>query len=214
MAISTYSDLISAVAKFAWREGDGEFESSAEDFIALGESRLNRELPLRVMETDVALTGTVGSRDIALPALYVEPIALHITTFGVSTPLKPSVAGEMPLNMNNGTPTAWCINGENIQVDTPCDQAHTFTFRYRKSFHLCLTDQTNWLLTKHPDVYLAAALVWGNVFMKDPEAATPWKALLEEAIEEISWKEAQSRTGTLSVDPALAARGGFNIISG
>lgn len=214
MAIATYPDLISAVAKFAWREGDGEFESSAEDFIALAESRLNRELPLRVMETDAALVGTVGSRDMALPALYVEPIALHLTTFGVSTPLKMSVAGEMPMKMSNGTPSAWCINGENIQLDTPCDQAHTFTFRFRKSFSLSPGTPTNWLLTNHPDVYLAAALVWGDVFMKDPEAAAPHKAILEEAIAEIGWKEARSRTGTLSVDPALAARGGFNIISG
>lgn len=214
MAISTYSDLLTAVAKYSWREGDSEFESSAEDFIALGESRLNRELPLRVMETDAELTGTVGSRDIALPTLYVEPIALHLTTFGTSTRLKPSVAGEMPLNMGNGVPSAWCINGENIQLDTPCDQAHTFTFRYRKSFKLSPSSSTNWLLTNHPDVYLAAALVWGGVFMAAPDLAAPWKIILDEAISEIGWKEARSRVGTLSVDPALAARSGFNIISG
>lgn len=214
MAISTYSDLLTAVAKYAWREGDTEFESSAEDFVRLGESRLNRELQLRVMETDATLTGVPGSRDIALPPLFVEPISLHLTTFGVSTPLKPSVAGDMPLNMSNGVPTAWCINGENIQLNTPCDQAHSFTFRYRQSFSLSASSPTNWLLTNHPDVYLAAALVWGGAFMGAPEMAAPWKIMLDEAIAEIGWKESRSRSGTLSVDPALVSRTGFNIISG
>lgn len=213
MAISTYSDLLTAIAKFAWRS-DEEFTSDTSTFVALAESRLNRELPLRVMETDIPVTIAQGAQKIALPADFVEPITLHLTTFGISTPLKSSVAGDMPLKPVSTIPTAWCINGTDLQVDAVCNQNHTFTFRYRKAFNLSPSAPTNWLLTNHPDVYLAASLVWGNVFMMAPEMATPWKAMLEEALAEIGWKEARSKVGTLAVDPALIPRRGFNINSG
>lgn len=214
MAILTYSDLITAIAKYANRQDDASFVSSVHEFIRLAESRLNRELALRVMEMDIPVTCASGGQTIGLPPDYVEPIALKLTTFGVVTPLKMSVAGEMPLRQWGGVPTEWCINEGNIQLDGPCDQNHTFIFRYRKAFNLSSAQPMNWLLKNHPDVYLAAALVWGNVFMFAPEMAAPWKSMLEEALNEIGWKEARSRTGTLSVDPALARRRGFNIISG
>jgi hypothetical protein len=210
VSISTYSDLLTAIAKFAWRD-DAEFTSDTSNFVALAESRLNRELPLRVMEADTAVSIAKGSQTAALPSDFVEPIALHLTTFDESTLLKPSIAGTMPIKSGQQAPTAWCINGVNLQVDAVCDQTHTFTFRYRKAFNLSPSSPTNWLLTNHPDVYLAASLVWGNVFMMNPEMAAPWKAMLDEALEEIGWKEARSRVGTLSVDPALVSRGVYNI---
>jgi hypothetical protein len=210
VSISTYSDLLTAIAKFAWRD-DAEFTSGTSNFVSLAESRLNRELPLRVMETDTAISIAKGGQTAALPSDFVEPIALHLTTFDESTPLKPSIAGTMPIKSGQQVPTAWCVNGANLQVDAVCDQNHTSTFRYRKAFNLSPSSPTNWLLAHHPDVYLAASLVWGNVFMMNPEMAAPWKAMLDEALEEISWKEARSRVGTLSVDAALVSRGGYNI---
>jgi hypothetical protein len=209
-----YSELQTAIIRYAMRTGDTEFSQALPSMIAMAESRLNRELPLRVMEDDEALTGTIGSRKLSLPDDFVEPISLHLTTAGRYVKLKPSVAGEMPLKQENGEPTAWCIDTGSIQIDTPCDQPHTFTFRYRKSFALSQTATTNWLLSNHPDAYLAACLVWGGVFMMDPEQTAVWKALLEEALAEIGWKESRSRVGTLSVDPALVCRGGFDIATG
>lgn len=213
-AITTYAELQDAIIRFPMRTGDAEFTADATTFIQLAESKLNRELALRVMEVDTGLTGTVGSRLMDLPADYVEPIALHLTTFDEWTELRPDVAGDMPLCMTNGIPDAWCVNGASIQLDTPCDQAHTFTFRYRKSFALSDDEPTNWLLTNHPDLYLAGSLFWGGGYMMAPAQATYWKAVLDEALGEVRWKESRSTLSTLRVDPALAGRGGFNINRG
>lgn len=210
-----YAKLQEEIVKFAMRAGDAEFEGSAATFISLGESALNRELPLREMQIDVPLVGTVGSRFIQLPGDFVEPYALHLTTFGETELRGPGIAGRMRVNASNGTPTNWCVNSSNIELNTPCDQAHTFVFRYRRSFALSESQPTNWLLTNHPDVYLAAALVWGGVFMRDTAEAAPWKAILDGAVISLAWTEARSTAiAPRTVDAALAPRVGFNIISG
>lgn len=213
--ITTYSGLKTKVTEFAMRTGDTEFEGGSDTFIQLAESKLNRRLPLRVMEDEADLTGTIGSRLLTLPSDYVEPYSLELTTFGEVTPLKPAVSNRLDKSLVNGVPKRWAIEGVSIGLDCPCDQAHTFLFRYRKSFALSDAEPTNWLLTNHPDVYLAAALVWGGAYMRSDEELNRWAVILENAIEEIAWKEARGvAQATLGVDPALVNAQSFNIMSG
>lgn len=208
-----YAQLQQEIVTFAMRRGDTEFEAAVPSFIRMAESKLNRRLQLRVMQVDADLVGTVGSRLMPLPADFVEPYALHLTTSGVREMRGPDIAGQMPIGSSNGTPSRWCVNGENIELDTPCDQAHTFSLRYRKSFALSEAAPTNWLLDNHPDVYLQACLLWGCAFVLDREVAGLWKGELEQSIEEIGWLDARSiAIAPLKTD--LAASGGFNIVSG
>jgi hypothetical protein len=214
MAISTYTELKAAIEAWLSRQGDASITANAADFISLAEARLNRDLPLRVMQTTTTLTGTVSSRAVALPSDFIEPIALFLTTFGVETFLKPLVAGNFEYETTSGTPAGWCINGTNIDLDAPCDQAHTFSFRYRKSFALSDADPTNWLLTNHPDCYLSACMVEAGIFAED-ERASSWEQRLRSAIDSIAWVDARSiAVGTLSVDPALRAPGRFDFATG
>ncbi|MCZ4270894.1 phage adaptor protein [Maritalea porphyrae] len=213
--ITDYDTLKTAVALYQWRTDDTAFENNVDSMIQNAGARLNRKLQLRVMQVNTDLTGTIGSREIALPSDYVEPISLHLTTFGEPCELRPSIAGQMPLHTGNASPDAWCIDGTNISLDHPCDVAHTFRFRYRKSLVLDATTTTNWLLTNHPDIYLAAVCVWGGVFMRDQEEAVKHKALLEEGLEELGNIESRNTSiAPLTVDAALVSRGGFNINNG
>jgi hypothetical protein len=214
MALSTYSELKSAIETWLARQGDTNISSNAADFVTLAEARLNRDLPLRVMHTTTTLTGTISSRAVALPSDFIEPIALFLTTFGEEEMLKPLVAGNFEYRTTSGTPVAWCINGTNIDLDAPCDQAHTFSFRYRKSFALSDAAPTNWLLTNHPDCYLSACMVEAGIFAED-ERASSWEQRLRSAIDSIAWVDARSiSVGTLSVDPALRAPGRFDFATG
>lgn len=213
--ITDYATLKTKVTEFAMRTGDAEFDGSSDTFIQLAESKLNRNLALRVMETEVPLTGVVSSAVLSLPGDYVEPFSLTLTTFGVVTPLTPAESGSMTQGLTNGVPTQWCIDGENIGLNLPCDQAHSFRFRYRKGFALSDDSPTNWLLTNHPDVYLAAALVWGGAYMRADEELSRWALILENAIEEIGWKEARGiALAPAQVDSALSVRSSFNIYAG
>lgn len=215
MTIASYDDLKSAIERWAARDGDSNVSDQASDFVTLGESRLNRVLPLRVNKVETPLTGTIDSRSLALPSDFVEPIALFLTTFGSENWLRPVVAGTYERNTSSGTPSAWSINGDAIDINTPCDQAHTFTFRYRKSFALSDAAPTNWLLTNHPDAYLAACMVEYFLFVMNEERAAVWQQRLNAAVEEITWKDARSEANApLSVDAAIGAPEGFNIVTG
>lgn len=213
--ITDFASLKTAVAQYAWRTGDTEFEDAVDGMIQMAGSRLNRKLPLRVMDADAALTGTISSRSIALPADFLEPFALRLTTFGNAVPIPASIAGIMPLFDAPSTPAAWCIDGASIALDHPCDVAHTFLFRYRRSYVLSEAVTTNWLLTNHPDLYLAAVCTLGGVFMRDQDEAARMNAMLLEGIEDLTWQESRSvSVAPLTVDPALVARNGFDIVSG
>lgn len=213
--ITDFASLKTAVAQYAWRTGDTEFEDAVDGMIQMAGSRLNRKLPLRVMDVDAALTGTISSRSIPLPADFLEPFALRLTTYGDTRPVQPSIAGVMPLLDAPSSPGAWCVDGANISLDHPCDVAHTFLFRYRRSYVLSSVVTTNWLLANHPDLYLAAVCTLGGVFMRDQDEAARMNAILIEGIEDLTWQESRSVSiAPLTVDPALVARNGFDIISG
>ena len=201
--MTAYSDLLRDISFYALRVGDTDFEAAVPGFVRLAEAHLNRELQPLFTETDLPLTGEVGSRFLALPGDFVEPISLHLTTGSCYIELRPDVAGEMPLQTSNGRPNAWAINGSNIQIDTPCDAAHSFALRYRAKFALSEAKPTNWLIENHPDVYLAASLGWGAAFVMDDPQLAKWKAIAEEAVNSIGWQASRSRLTTATVDPAL-----------
>ncbi len=78
MAIGTYAQLQTALAAYL-----DETMDLAADFITLAESRINRDLGmLRTAWVDDTLSGTPGSRLIALPSDFVEAQALFLTTSG------------------------------------------------------------------------------------------------------------------------------------
>src|SRR5262245_30078978 len=212
MAITNYTELKTAVQTWLDRQ---DLSANAADFITLAESRLNRILPLRMNWTDALLAGTPGSRTLVLPGDFVEPIALFLTTFGPRTKLTPLVAGTFEYGTTNGVPSGWSINGGNIDLDVPCDQAHTFSLRYRKSFALSDAAPTNWLLTNHPDVYLFAALVEAAFFIENPDFLTGVHQRLDLAIGELTTKEGRSvGLATLVADPGLRQSSAFNINQG
>lgn len=217
MTISTYAQLQAAVLTWTERTGAGATDpivANITDLIAICESRLNRTLPHRFADT--TLTGTASSRQLTLPSDYAEPKRLQLTTNDEYTDLKPSTAATMDYIAISGTPDEWCINGSYIDLNRPCDQAHTFRFRYRQKLALSDSATTNWLLTAHPDVYLFGTLVEAADIAEFPERAPVWNARYMAALEEVAYNESRGESiATLNVDPALWARGGtFDYTSG
>jgi len=204
MALSNYTELQASVLDWMVRAGQ---TGKVADWITLAEARLNRELG--AVETDTTLTGVADSRRIDISALsMVQPIALFLAETGSDEVLiQPATDGTFEYLTTSGRPTRWAIDGTNIDFDRPLDSAYPFRFRYRQRFALA-TSSTNWLLTNHPDVYLAASIVWGSAYNKNLADASAWKQLLDEAIPSIKNSIAQSKRATLRVDPGLASRGG------
>jgi hypothetical protein len=209
MAIAVYNDLKTKAASWLRRSGNATYVAEVPDMITLAEGRLNAELgPL---ETNVTLTGSVGSRSLDISSYtIVEPIALWITP--ASGDDEDRLDQQSPANMNylgsNGRPRQWAYDSEDaIKLDCPCDTAYSFRFRHRGRFALSASSTTNWLLENRPDVYLAAALGWGSAYLENFKGAATWMAFLDTEIPKVAHTLAKGRKGTLTVDPALGMIG-------
>src|SRR3990167_6524713 len=145
MALANFSDLKTAIETWLERTSDTTISANAADFVLMAEARLNRDFrSLRVNTIDDAtLTGTISSRQLTLPTNYLTPVSLFLTTYDRQDYLRPIIIGADGLRVPNGIPRAWGINADKIDLDVPCDQAHTFLFRYHKKLALG-TDTTNW----------------------------------------------------------------------
>lgn len=214
MAIGTYSELQSAIKTYI---GDSSLsDATVQTYIQLAEAQLNRRL--KSVRADASLTGTADSANIDVSSYKViRPQALWLTTYDVDERLLYKADGTFAYEDNSAHPTIWTLDSDNdtINFNCPLDQAHTFRLRYVGRFALSESATTNQLLTDHPDVYLAACLVWGGIRNQDTEFVAGQRTLLEGFISEASNYLAQVDRGQLTVDPALVGlgRGSYNIES-
>ncbi len=204
MSLADYTDLQGQIGN--WMANSG-LSGQAADFITLAEATLNRELG--AVEVDQALTGIALSNAIDISAYaVVEPIALFVAQSGSDEVLLlPQSEGSFPVSATSGFPAYWSIDGTSINFDCPLDQAYNFRFRYRQRFALSDTAPTNWLLTNHPDVYLAAVLVWSGMYKRNQDIPANMSAVLSTGIPAVKRELAQKRRGTLRIDPALLRSG-------
>lgn len=207
LSLATGADLQATALDFMVRAGVAADVAAAPVWLALAEGRLNRELG--VVETDTTLTGVASSRRIDISSLsMVQPIALFLAETGMKErEVQFKADGTFPYLDTEGRPSFAAIDGTNIDFDCPLSAAYPFRLRYRQRF--ALTDAgTNWLLTNHPDIYLAAVLMWGAGYHQDWANGSAWKAVLDEGIPSVRHTIAQNKRGTLTVDPGLVATGG------
>jgi hypothetical protein len=201
MALDNFTDLKAAVTDYMAR---ADVAGNAEQFIQLAEARLNREI--KGVETDATLTGTLGSLSIDVSAHSVEsPIALFLVRDENEYLLTPKAAGTFARVSVDGPPRFYSFdkNDETIEFERQLDAAYTFRFRFEQYFALSDSATTNWLLTHHPDVYLAAVLVWGGLFTKDSIYASQFQAVLNSGLPEVKSDIAQTKRALLTVDEGL-----------
>lgn len=216
MALSNYSELQASIA--GWMERS-DMTAVIADCITLAEARLNRELG--PVETDASLTGTVDSRALDISALsLVEPLQLWVAEPGSEDERRvdPQSAANMAYVDMSGPPRQWVMASTSVlNLDRPCDRAYAFRFHYRQRFALSDSALTNWLLTNHPDIYLAACLMWGAGYQESFPNGAVWKSILDEELPRVAHTLAKQRKGTLRVDPGLAdigRRSTFNFTTG
>lgn len=210
MTVSTYSELKTAIADWMARS---DISASASDFITFGEARLNRSI--NPVATTANLTGTIGTSVLSVASLgIVSPVSLYGEDGGDERLILQQANGTFTIEDEDGFPDIWALEGGNIIFDCPLAEAYSFRFVYKGKLALSDVSPTNSFLIDFPDVYLAAAIYWGCVYTQNMQSAGNWKAILDEGLFEAKSTIAQSKRGTLSVDPMLLSSGGsYNVRS-
>jgi len=201
MPFSNYTDLQSAITDWMARS---DVSGNAADFIALGEANLNREL--KQVGVTTTLTGVSGQNYIDITALsMIEPRTLFITDLDAEYELTPRPLGSYTIHEFSGRPSIWAIEGKKIVFDRELDQAYSFRFVYTGRFALSVAAPTNDFLTENPDLYMAASIVWGSIYVKSTADISMWSQMLESFMASVSHAESQKMRGSLVVDPMLMA---------
>ena len=205
MPFSTYAELAEAVKD--WQHRSDITDANAEDWITLAEARLNREL--NPVEEETTLTATVDSRTVDVSALsIVEPLVLYLTQTS-GDEIRLTKKRTFAYDSTSNEPEFWAYDSDDneINFNRPCDRAYSLRFQYRERFTLSDSVTTNWLLNNYPDVYLAAAIVWGNVYQHNTEQAAVHETILGAGIPQVRNVIAQQHRAVATVDPGITTVG-------
>ena len=174
--ILTYTDLQTAVAQWMHRT---DLTALIPDFIALTEEKLNRYLRTKDNETTLSPTAIVNNR-ITLPAGAVAAKYLWLDSY--DRPLKPQSIELVIAAQTQGLASmyAW-QSGELVFDGTGTVEGVLY-----RNIPPLATNSTNWLLTAHPSVYLFGTLAEANLYIKNGEEATLWKARFDGLLDELN----------------------------
>lgn len=183
MSITTYTELVAALDGASGYLHRTDLTAKIPDFIKIAESRINRKLRVLLQETEATLTASIGSRLMAQPSDFAQPIELWLTTYQPRLGLTYVNPEGLPVTTWNSSSQYYTVDGTNIATENPADQAYTYTLRYLKTFNLASTS-TNTVLTDFPDIYIYGALVASVPYTRDDSQLVLWNNLFEQAMKE------------------------------
>lgn len=191
MALSTFDGLKASVADWLARD---DLSEQIVDFITIGEARINREL--RTREMIETLSEPVSTQEFDVPEDFVETMSLTIDSDN-AVPLEYRPFDDMSsrvMSDQSGPPVAFSVVGSHFFLFPTPDGSYTYTLRYYKKVPALTADnQTNWLLSKAPDVYLYAALCEGAKFLLDDARVAYWDGLYRQTLRSLHTAEARSK---------------------
>ena len=194
MAISTYTELKASIANFLNRD---DLTATIPDFISLAESSINTNIRHWRMETRAETT--IDSQFTGVPSDWLSTIRFHLEADGTTSldfmSLSTIQAARSARDDATGTPTNYSLNSSQFELmPTPDGAYSSILMYYAKVPTLSDSNETNWLLTHHPDIYLYGALLHSAPYLKEDERAQTWAALYTSAVERVNNASSKSTT--------------------
>lgn len=155
MAITSYATLVDAIVD---RMNNADLSTHAAEFIQLAEAMFNRRL--FNLEAEGTSTAT-ATATLALPGDFISMKSVYLNT-DPRQPLSYMSADNARhywASQTTGKPQNYSLIGNELVLSPSPDNAYTVYLTYqRRLVGLSAINTTNWLLEKHPDLYLYAAL--------------------------------------------------------
>ena len=194
MPLTDYASLQASVADWLNRS---DLTTQVPDFIALAEARFNRELRVNSMmkrDTTVATTDYV-----ALPSDWLQHISVTVVGDGsVTTPLTYLAVDEwnrIRLQNPTGTFRYYTIQENNLCL-LPAMSSGSVTleiFYYAKIPALSVSNTTNWLLARAPDLYLYGSLAAADAYLQNDERLPQWVNAMQNTLDGMKLESERAR---------------------
>lgn len=184
MAISTYSELKSAIADFLNRD---DLDAVISTFISLAEADINRSVRHWRMEERSSGQQSAGDQYMQIPADWVETIRMNVAGTSTTPINLASIATiidkRAASNDEAGTPLLYAhVRGEFELYPTPVEDTDIELLYYKKLDALSDSTTTNWLLSEAPDVYLYGSLMHSAPYLADDARVAIWAQLYSAAV--------------------------------
>ena len=195
MAITTYTELKSAIADFLNRD---DLTATIPTFISLAEADINRMVRHWRMEKITSFE--MSSRYSTLPADFLEVIRLENVSDD-ARPIELISQGEMQARRyrnldTSGSPTYYAVTAGKIEAyPTPDNTYAVDLYYYAKTQSLGGDTTTNWLLEYFPDAYLYSALIHSAPYLQEDNRIQTWAALQQNALNSINADSEKSKFG-------------------
>jgi hypothetical protein len=194
LSLETYDDLKAAVARWLRRS---DIASDIPDFISLAEADINANLRTRKMI--VRRTGVASAEYAALPPDFGGIISYRLTGVGSRTldePLTSMSLGELQCEDRTltGQPVGYVVIGDELRFYPIPDASYSSEMiGYKRVPALTSSSPTNWLLTRHPDVYLFGSLLQGVQFLKNDDRAQLFADRYNRALDNVGAQDSLER---------------------
>jgi len=194
MSISSYADLQTAVTEYLAREQDTTLIARIPTFIQLAESKFNRQLFVRQMETRSTTTVDTGSTEpefISLPSDFQSMRRIRLSGVAGKPTLEfksPAGLDEYRFSIDNivEQPLFFTIFGDEIELAPTPNDDFVIEMVYRRNVPPLATNDTNWLLTIAPDLYLYAALLESAPYIKEDGRIQTWALGFSSALNDLN----------------------------
>lgn len=209
--ILNYSDLQNSTGDFLNRQ---DLLPIVKTFIQFAEADFNRTLRVRDMISSAPVALAFTTSDLAaLPDDFIElkgaPVGPDGKPLGYKTDEDLSVLDADP-NLT-GNPLFYTILGPNMRISpAPGPTATTTTYvtinYYQRIPALTDPTESNWLLQKHPDLYLYTTLMQSAPYLKDDERIQIWGGIQQKLMADISMDT--ERASYRGATPLITSKGG------
>lgn len=201
--IQTYDELKAAVGSWLKRTS---LDTEIPNFIQLAEAHFNRTI--RATEMEARSRTTVNDEFVPKPDDFLALREIHIEG-AIDQPLKyvtPQELSHIENSAYGGTPFVYTMVDQHIKIypapttENPIDVEIIYI---QKIPALSTSNQTNWLLTNHPDIYLHGALHQAEGFFYNDRRMPIWERKCDLAIQALNESANRSRSGTGPMIPRV-----------
>jgi len=200
MALTTFAGLKSSIADWLNRS---DLTTQIPDFIALAEADFNAKLRIRQMEQIDTIT--IDAESVSVPTGFISVRSLYILLSSnkyVLEYITPHNMFEVKAGSTAGRPRVYTIESDNetesLRFGPSPDTSYTGYLSYYKSFGaLSDSNTTNYILNKHPGIYLYGSLYHAANFLGgiDPNQVQQWLQMYISAMERCENNDRQDSYG-------------------
>jgi len=186
MALSTYSDLLSAVSNYLG--GRTDLNAFIPDWVRVFETQANRRLRTIQMQATTTLTPSIGVATLPTDFLAVR----HVVWAGSSNVeleyVQPSWFALNYPTTPTGNPNVYTIEGTSLKI-VPTGDTTGIRLIYWQEIPP-LSGTVNWLYSHNPDCYLFGTLAESGDFTSGDNQLQKWIARRDALFQEINTQSA------------------------